>query len=255
MELLYSKFNVSLCSGWFASVCDVLAVDLKVIQLQTFIFPFGFKFKDTSHLTTVGRLDVWVTAYNSFDLSKTHLPDRSIIILVNALLLRIVKTYMENSHVDGPQVLDLREATDWGANLIGSLSRSPFKLNHFMVLCKAIGIFQSENVQNIIHGFQHGFRIGYEHQRETRWKNSFVSPVLAERVLLANKIGEDVSAGRIIGPLPNVVPTGWSFAMVSPVSLIPKRSLGVIIPDKWRLIFNLSWGKIFGLSVNDGIGD
>ena len=29
--------------------------------------------------------------------------------------------------------------------------------------------------------------------------------------------------------------------------------MGVIIPNKWRLIFNLSFGKLWGLSVNDGI--
>ena len=76
---------------------------------------------------------------------------------------------------------------------------------------------------------------------------------MQERLLLDSQVQKEVKAGRVLGPLPNVCPSWWKYAMVSPISLIPKKSMGVIIPNKWRLIFNLSFGKLWGLSVNDGI--
>ena len=74
---------------------------------------------------------------------------------------------------------------------------------------------------------------------------------MKERIL--NILRKEINHGRMIGPLPDRKPSFLDFLVVSPIHLIPKRSNGVPIPDKYRMIHNLSWGHLFGTSVNDGI--
>jgi len=136
--------------------------------------------------------------------------------------------------------------------VLESVEPTPFRLGNFTLLTKVFGLF--ERSQSVIDGFQHGFRIGYKETRETRWKDSAVPVDQEARAQLAAQIQEEVQDyGRMIGPLPPRIPAWLKYVMVSPVSLIPKKAMGVIVPKKFRLIFNLSWGKLFGLSVNDGI--
>ena len=50
------------------------------------------------------------------------------------------------------------------------------------------------------------------------------------------------------------LPPDVPFVRMSPSSVIPKVSMGEpVVPIKWRVFFNLSWGKKWKESVNCGI--
>jgi len=74
---------------------------------------------------------------------------------------------------------------------------------------------------------------------------------LKKRIL--DHLSKEVNCGRLIGPLPNYKPSFLDHLSVSPISLLEKRSMGMILPGKYRLIHDLSHGKIFSNSVNNFI--
>lgn len=100
---------------------------------------------------------------------------------------------------------------------------------------------RSEAAATLQDGFTHGFFIPF---------NLSWSPVLADNLrsardlpeVLREKVGKEVSAGRLAGPF--LVPP-FSNLRVFPLGVVPKKE-----PGKFRLIHHLSYPK--GDSVNYG---
>ena len=235
----------------FSNFCVVLEVDISKIHdiVVTSLPPTT----NTSSLIPRRKHASWLIAYKQIIQGEKSLTEYGLNLIVKAILIRVLKIYLDKEPVRKPDVLQLQQFEYIPREFADKIRPSPFKLGNFVMLSKALGTWNSANTQYVIDGFQNGFRIGYEGKREIRWQESVVSPILQERLLLDSQVKKEVKAGRVLGPLPNISPSWWKYAMVSPISLIPKKSMGVVIPGKWRLIFNLSWGKLWGLSVNDGI--
>jgi hypothetical protein len=133
-----------------------------------------------------------------------------------------------------------------------NIQPSPVKLGNLTLLLKAFEL-QTE-FDDIIQGFQHGFRLGHTGPRTTILKNSRIPPITLAKEKLEEYISREIGIGRLIGPLSRGDALSiLRFLHTSPVSLIPKKSMGLPIENKFRMIHNASWGKLHGNSVNDGI--
>ena len=241
---------VALHNSWFSELCVI--ADINVSSIYKFLVSTYPRVSDTTGLEKDERDLIWSAAYTSIKLETEPLTKRSALVLINTSLLYMISIFLVENPILEPAVLNLAMVTDWPMEVLESVEPTPFRLGNFTLLTKVFGLF--ERSKSVIDGFQHGFRIGYKGTRETRWKDSAVPVDKEARAQLAAQIHEEVQDfGRMIGPLPPRVPAWLKYVMVSPVSLIPKKAMGVIVPKKFRLIFNLSWGKLFGLSVNDGI--
>ena len=96
----------------------------------------------------------------------------------------------------------------------------------------------------ILDGLTHGFRIGFDHRSPLRTGCSNHPSSLVNDVVVEARIRDEVSTGRLYGPLPpNLTP----LVQISPMGLIPKPHQ----PNKYRLIVDLSHPT--GGSINDGI--
>ena len=94
-------------------------------------------------------------------------------------------------------------------------------------------------------GLSMGFRIGFDYRRSTL-DTRFTNHPSAQKntSVVRDKIHAEVRAGRLHGPLPQVLK---QVIHVSPLGLVPKQHQR----NKWRLIMDLSSPR--GGSVNDGI--
>jgi len=99
-------------------------------------------------------------------------------------------------------------------------------------------------VKFILQGIAEGFRIGFNFTKELKSSGGNMDSAYQNSEVVARYIQEEVSLGRMIGPLPAVVARR---VHCSPFGVIPKGHT----PGKWRLIVDLSSPKKF--SVNDGI--
>ena len=95
----------------------------------------------------------------------------------------------------------------------------------------------------ILNGISKGFRIGYDYSNKARRATSNLLSASRNPEVVARYIQEEVSLGRVIGPLE---PELAARVHISPFGVIPKGHTG-----KWRLIVDLSSPP--GSSVNDGI--
>ena len=95
----------------------------------------------------------------------------------------------------------------------------------------------------ILNGISKGFRIGYDYSNKARRATSNLLSASQNPEVVARYIQEEVSLGRVIGPLE---PELAARVHISPFGVIPKGHTG-----KWRLIVDLSSPP--GSSVNDGI--
>ena len=98
-------------------------------------------------------------------------------------------------------------------------------------------------VAYILNGISKGFRIGYDYSNKARRATSNLLSASQNPEVVARYIQEEVSLGRVIGPLE---PELAARVHISPFGVIPKGHTG-----KWRLIVDLSSPP--GSSVNDGI--
>ena len=246
------EIYASVSVGWFANLLQNLKVDLRALlaNVPSHLCP---KINTTS-LNELERSDAWLAAYSStLQVAAPPLTDRDSFVLRNVLLLRLIGPTFIASPVREPSVLDLRTARpDWPKDVLENVKPTPFLLGNFNVLHRTL-LPCSALFLDLITGFREGFRLGYRGDRNTRWKRSDepADPDLKIRTL--NMLSKETQAGRMIGPLRDKKPTFLDFLVVSPIYLIPKKSNGEPIPDKFRLIHNLSWGKLTGTSVNDGI--
>ena len=96
----------------------------------------------------------------------------------------------------------------------------------------------------ILKGIAKGFHIGADRSVPLVPSRGNMLSVQQKPHFVASQIGEEIAAGRILGPLP---PHLAKLTQTSPFGLIPKSHQ----PDKWRLIVDLS--SPAGHSVNDAI--
>ena len=96
-------------------------------------------------------------------------------------------------------------------------------------------------VDYLVHGFTHGFSIGYRGPREHRFSHNLPS-ARHRPTVIGDYIAAECSAGNTVGPftMPQVPQL-----VVNPLGAVPKKS------GKWRLIMHLSFPERG--SVNDGI--
>jgi len=252
--LFISEVESALESGWITSLCQHLSIEISNIYKFIITTEFGIKDTDAMDLEEDEKLSQWITAYPAC-LKSDHprLTERDLVVLVNVLLLRIIKVYLLANPVLEPHVLNLREAVPhWPEEVLNAVKPTPFKLGNFVALTNVF-LADSAELGRVVSGFRDGFELGYEGPRSTKWKTSEVpdEPELVTRV--REHLKKEIAAGRLIGPLPNIVPVYIKFVRVSPVRLIPKKSMGQILANKYRLIHNLSHGKISKSSVNDFI--
>lgn len=93
----------------------------------------------------------------------------------------------------------------------------------------------------LLSGFRSGFSLQFQGERvESRAVN--LKSALENPQLVTTKLGKEIAAGRIIGPI-TCTPKGFRS---SPLGLVPKKEAG-----EYRLIHHLSYPE--GASVNDGI--
>ena len=99
----------------------------------------------------------------------------------------------------------------------------------------------------IIRGLSAGFRIGYSHRShklKSRGRNHPSS--LANHAAVSTHITTELTAGRLVGPLPQPF---LSLVHTSPIGLVPKGHA----TGKWRMIVDLSSPD--PTSVNNGISE
>ena len=104
----------------------------------------------------------------------------------------------------------------------------------------------SEYVNYLVQGFQHGFRIGFDRKLDPVKSASKNMPAASEEPEVVKVYLRMVALGRIIGPLP-LPAMGDPGIHTSHFWVIPKPHQ----PGKWRLIVDLSYPK--GASVNDRV--
>ena len=96
-------------------------------------------------------------------------------------------------------------------------------------------------------GLSNGFRIGFNRQAPHLKSSARNHPSAASNPLVVREyIRKEVSAGRLVGPLPQEL---LPLVMISPIGLVPKAHQ----PGKWRMIVDLSFP--FAHSVNTGISE
>ena len=95
-------------------------------------------------------------------------------------------------------------------------------------------------------GLEKGFRIGFDYSQSKLRKNgsNLLSAVLKQEEVVAAYTKEEVSMGRLAGPLPQEMAAR---VHTSPMRVIPKGH----IPGKWCLMVDLS--NSAGSSIDDGI--
>ena len=85
----------------------------------------------------------------------------------------------------------------------------------------------------LIHGFTHGFDLGYRGPRKRQCKSNNMPLRVGSQVELWNKLIKEVKLGRVAGPFPDIP---FKYYIQSPIGLVPKDG-GL----KTRLIFHLSY--------------
>ena len=100
----------------------------------------------------------------------------------------------------------------------------------------------------ILKGLSTGFRVGYSYTRSRKLRSrGFNHPsCLANQGEVAAHIVAEVSAGRLVGPIPQMF---HSKVHTSPMGLVPKGHRS----GRWRLIVDLS--SPHQANVNDGISE
>ena len=254
LYIFIDKLETALESGWIINLCQHLSVEVSDIYHFLNTIDHTTSQLDTTMCDETEREEKWITAYSEYlGRDNPSLTERDFVVLVNVIVLRFVKNYLLVNPVKEPHVLNLHEAVPhWGAEALRSVRPSPFQLGNFVAFSNTF-LPDSDVLEKVVLGFRNGFKIGYEGPRTTKWGTSAVpeEPDLVIRV--RDHLRKEIDAGRLIGPLPNIVPVYLKFVRVSPVRLIPKKSMGVAIVNKYRLIHNLSHGKISQSSVNDWI--
>ena len=97
-------------------------------------------------------------------------------------------------------------------------------------------------VQYILHGIREGFRIGFNRDNKCKRATSNMNSAIANPQPVSEFLQTELSAGRIVGPLPDIPEV-----QISRFGVIPKSGQ----PRKWRPILDLS--SPHSSSVNDGI--
>ena len=248
---LLSEFRAAVVDGWLPKLCVNLEISLNnIYEVVATSFPCSTNTEGKSKLE---QLRYWTAAYpNTLVHSLTPLTSRDKLVLINIVMLRMGNAYLKLNPKLEPAVLDLKTVVpDW-ADALENVQPSPFKLGNFVAIHKTF-FRDTAKFSDVVDGFQFGFKLGYHGTRNERWGRSPEpeDPDMKTRVL--SILRKEIEYGRMIGPLRDRKPTFLDFLVVSPVHLIPKRSNGVPIPDKYRCIHNLSWGRIYNTSVNNGI--
>ena len=121
--------------------------------------------------------------------------------------------------------------------------KSPINLDRFSTF---LARHPDRSFANYIQtGLLSGFRIGYSSNRsQLRSRHSNHPSALSHEAVIDERIANELTAGRLLGPIPNHL---QSSIHTSPLGLVPKAHQ----ENRWRMICDLS--SPTGASVNDGI--
>lgn len=117
--------------------------------------------------------------------------------------------------------------------------RTPVIVNTY---AKYLQGYNSTLYHFLIQGFQVGFRIPFQGDRQFRLSRNLPS-LLGKEDILQQKIEQEIKAGRVAGPYDD---PPFKNLQVSPLGLVPKKQ-----PNEFRLIHHLSYPQ--GSSINDKI--
>ena len=207
LYILINKVELALESGWITNLCQHLSVEIFDIYHFLNEFEHSASKLDTIMLNEAEREEEWVTAYAGYvDYDNPRMTERDFVVLTNVITLRLAKIYLLANPVKEPHVLNLHEViSHWGAETLTSVRPSPFQLGNFVAFASTF-LPDSEVLDKVVNGFRHGFKVGYEGPRTTKWGTSAIpeEPELVVRV--REHLRKEIDAGRMIGPLPNIVP-------------------------------------------------
>lgn len=195
---------------------------------------------------------VWAAAQEWRTLAG-RLEEQDRLLLARVLVLRTWCRWLRLHPVEEPKVLDLREDKTWSEEAIKHYKPTGVKLGNLSLLANIVKAHPRE-FEEVFAGFRMGFCVGYTGPRTTMRGATRIPEAEDMRRILVDSVEKEKLAGRLLGPL-NGAYHGLDYVRTSPISVIPKTAMGVPRPGKYRLIHNLSWGKMEGKSVNDGISD
>ena len=193
----------------------------------------------------------WQAAYPNLLHDLPAWSAREIEVFSHTASLFHLSIYMEHHPIPSPAPFHI-QGTSFTPDHTVSVQPSPIRLGNLAALLHALELHQE--FQDVLSGFQHGFRLGYMGPRTSGSTPSTLPVDPTARQQLLSYIARELAIGRLIGPIPRETAVQLlEWMRTSPVSLIPKKNMGIPIADKWRMIQNLSWGKRWGTSVNNGI--
>ena len=117
---------------------------------------------------------------------------------------------------------------------------TPLAANQWEILLKDHP--DKDFVHYILRGIRQGFRIGFNREHKCKRANGNMISAIQNPQPVADFLHTEVTAGRVIGPLPDIPQV-----QISRFGVIPKQGQ----PGKWRLILDLS--SPHNTSVNDGV--
>ena len=203
------------------------------------------------------KLDRWVRAHPlSFaSLEADPLTELELERFAACTLIHLAGGMLKNPYPNERATFDPRTVANVPDELRANLKPTRVRVGALEALLAALQLHDEYN--DVIQGFAEGFRLGYQADRTSLFTRSRIPDEAALQDHLRNHLETETKVeGRILGPFPyhpTQAPSWLSFIRFSPISLLPKRTCGLALRDKFRLIWNGSWGKLFGVSVNDGI--
>jgi hypothetical protein len=173
-------------------------------------------------------------------------------------LIRFAGQYLLHKPPTLPAVYDIRHAAldaGWPSHVAQGLQPTHLRLGALLSWLTAMAL--QEEYADVLRCFEHGLELGYQGPRTTFLSRTSIADDNQNRIL-TDHVEAEVTKGHIahLGPYsPNgqTLPSWLEYLRVSPISAIPKRSNGVPIRDKYRVIHNLSHGKLYQRSVNQYI--
>ena len=98
------------------------------------------------------------------------------------------------------------------------------------------GHSDQKQVSYVLQGLQHGFRLGFHSAHKLKPAKRNKPSALHHAHIVDAYLANEVSLGRVAGPISVPPPPPFPRLYISSFGVIPKKGQ----PDKWRLIVDLS---------------
>ncbi len=206
------------------------------------------------------RALAWTLAHPSvFITNPPHLwGPREAESFIQFCLIRFAGQFLLQHPPAHPAVYNVRQAAQeagWPSHVFQTLQPTPLCLGAMDVWLAAMNL-QGE-FADVVRTFEQGLLLGYQGPRTTELHRTPVADA-AQQKILTDHVQSEIDKGHVahLGAYPadgKSLPSWLKYLRLSPVSAIAKRANGVALPGKWRVIHNLSYGKLHGNSVNEFI--